>query len=124
LGYGATNVFWRQIRNFIIDMTSVSPTAQVFALHWPTAQATSVQNVVFKMSDAPGTQHQGILSEGGSGGFMTDLTFYGGLNGLNIDNQYVQAQHIPIIELTVASQAIRHAESHFLQRSQRDQPRF
>jgi glucan 1,3-beta-glucosidase len=87
-------VFWRQIRNFVIDMTEVSSTALVYALHWPTAQATSVQNVVFKMSDAPGTQHQGIFSEGGSGGFMTDLTFYGGLNGLSIDNQYVQAQYI------------------------------
>ena len=68
-------------------MTAVGSTQSVFALHWPTAQATSVQNVVFKMSDAAGTQHQGIFSESGSGGFMTDLTFYGGLNGLTIDNQ-------------------------------------
>jgi hypothetical protein len=77
-------------------MTNVPSDQSVFALHWPTAQATSIQNVVFKMSDAPGTKHQGILSEGGSGGFMTDLTFYGGLNGLNIDNQYVQAYCIRI----------------------------
>ena len=29
------------------------------------AQATSLQNVVFKMSDAPGTQHQGLYIESG-----------------------------------------------------------
>lgn len=29
------------------------------------AQATSLQNVVFKMSDAPGTQHQGLFIESG-----------------------------------------------------------
>lgn len=30
-----------------------------------TAQATSLQNVIFKMSDAPGTQHQGLFIESG-----------------------------------------------------------
>lgn len=39
------------------------------------------------MSSAPGTQHQGIFIESGSGGFMTDLTFDGGLNGAAFGNQ-------------------------------------
>ena len=46
-----------------------------------------MQNIVFKMSSASGTQHQGVFIEGGSGGFMNDLTFYGGLNGVVFGNQ-------------------------------------
>ncbi|KAI6841775.1 glycoside hydrolase family 55 protein [Hortaea werneckii] len=87
LGFGSTNVFWRQIRNFIIDLTLVPHTSAITGIHWPTAQATSIQNVQFKMSSAPGTQHQGIFIESGSGGFMTDLTFDGGLNGAAFGNQ-------------------------------------
>lgn len=78
LGFGSTNIFWRQIRNFIIDMTSVSASSALVGIHWPTAQATSLQNIVFMMSEAPGTQHEGVYIESGSGGFMTDLVFYGG----------------------------------------------
>lgn len=49
LGYGATNVFWRHIRNFVIDMTLIPQTSAVNGIHWPTAQATSIQNVVFEV---------------------------------------------------------------------------
>jgi glucan 1,3-beta-glucosidase len=87
LGYGATNVFWRQIRNFVIDMTDISPSLLVAGIHWPTAQATSLQNILFKMSTASGVQHEGIFIEQGSGGFVTDLTFYGGLHGMTVGNQ-------------------------------------
>lgn len=65
LGYGATNVFWRQIRNFVLDMTLIPTSSSATAIHWPTAQATSLQNIVFLMSDAPGTQHQGVFIEEG-----------------------------------------------------------
>lgn len=65
LDYGATNVFWRQIRNFIIDTTLVAPSSAVTGIHWPTAQATSLQNIVFLLSQATGTQHQGIFIESG-----------------------------------------------------------
>ncbi|KAK0956570.1 hypothetical protein LTR91_019084 [Friedmanniomyces endolithicus] len=87
LGFGATNVFWRQIRNFIIDMTLVPGGSSVTGIHWPTAQATSLQNVVFQMNSGTGTQHQGIFIESGSGGFMNDLIFNGGLNGAVFGNQ-------------------------------------
>jgi glucan 1,3-beta-glucosidase len=89
LAYGATNVFWRQIRNFIIDLTAVPSSILVAGIHWPTAQATSLQNIVFKMSSVSGTQHEGVFCESGSGGFITDLTFYGGLHGVVFANQYV-----------------------------------
>jgi glucan 1,3-beta-glucosidase len=39
------------------------------------------------MSAKNGTQHQGLFVEEGSGGFMTDLVFNGGLRGLNVGNQ-------------------------------------
>lgn len=65
LGFGATNVFFRQVRNLILDMTRVPYSTAVTGIHWPTAQATSLQNMVFLMSDAPGTQHQGFFCEGG-----------------------------------------------------------
>ncbi|TKX24381.1 hypothetical protein C1H76_3487 [Elsinoe australis] len=87
LVFGATNVFWRLVRNMVIDMTDINATQPATGIHWPTGQATSLQNLVFRMSDAPGTQHQGIFIESGSGGFMNDLTFYGGLNGAAFGNQ-------------------------------------
>lgn len=49
-GYGSTNIFWRQIRNFIIDTTQVAASSSITGIHWPTAQATSVENVIFNVS--------------------------------------------------------------------------
>jgi hypothetical protein len=46
-------------------------------IHWQVGQATSIINVDFIMNASPGTQHQGIFMENGSGGFMSDLTFTG-----------------------------------------------
>jgi glucan 1,3-beta-glucosidase len=102
LGYGSTNIFWRQIRNFVIDMTSVSPSVLVAGIHWPTAQATSLQNIVFKMSSASGTQHEGIFIESGSGGFVTDLTFFGGLNGATFGNQQFTMRNLTFNGAVVA----------------------
>ena len=58
-------------------------------IHWPTAQATSLQNIVFLMSDSPTTGHEGVFLESGSGGFVTDLVFYGGQYGIEMANQCV-----------------------------------
>lgn len=89
LGYGATNVFWRQMRNFIIDMTLLPSTREIAGLHWPTAQATSLQNIEFKMAVAESTTvgQEGLFVESGSGGFMTDLVFSGGFHGAVFSNQ-------------------------------------
>lgn len=65
LGFLATNLFYRQVKNLIIDLTGVPATSSVTGIHWPTAQATSLQNIVFKMSTATGTQHQGLFIESG-----------------------------------------------------------
>lgn len=63
--YGPTNIFWRQIRNFVIDMRGVPATSAMTGVHWPTAQATSIQNVVFRMPTDAGVVHQGIFIEDG-----------------------------------------------------------
>lgn len=77
-GFGATNTFFRQIRNLIIDTTAVPPEVAVTGIFWPTAQATRLQNLVFKLSEAAGTQHQGVFISEGSGGMINDLVAYGG----------------------------------------------
>lgn len=64
-GWGSTNVFYRQIKNFVLDMTSIPASSAATGIHWPTAQATSIQNVVIYMSQSAGTQHQGVFIETG-----------------------------------------------------------
>jgi glucan 1,3-beta-glucosidase len=95
-GFLNTNIFWRQVRNFVFDLTSVPATTNIRAIHWPTAQATSIQNVVFKLSAASGTQHEGLFVENGSGGFMTDLTFYGGMIAADLGNQQFTVRNFVI----------------------------
>nr|POE69104.1 glucan 1,3-beta-glucosidase [Quercus suber] len=87
LSFGSTNVFWRQIRNLVIDMTLIPASTPTTGIHWPTGQATSLQNIVFEMSKESSTQHQGLFIESGSGGFVNDLVFHGGLTGAALGNQ-------------------------------------
>jgi len=54
------------------------------------------------MSDAPGTQHQGVFLEGGSAGFMSDLVFVGGLYGMNVGNQQYTMRNISISNAVTA----------------------
>lgn len=64
-GWISTNVFFRQIRNLKLDLTNIPASSAATGIHWPTGQATSIQNVEILMSSAPGTQHQGIFIENG-----------------------------------------------------------
>ncbi|KAF7359324.1 hypothetical protein MSAN_01274800 [Mycena sanguinolenta] len=83
-------------RNLIIDTTLVPPTAYGTGIHWQVAQATSLMNIEFRMSDAPNTAHQGIFMENGSGGFMGDLVFNGGKFGMWVGNQQFTVRNITI----------------------------
>lgn len=65
LNWVSTNVFCRQIRNFVFDLTNIPGSTSATGLHWPTAQATSLQNVVFQMSSEAGTKHVGLFCESG-----------------------------------------------------------
>lgn len=70
LNWGSTNVFLRQVRNFVFDLTGVPASNNVAGIHWPTSQATSLQNLVFNLT--PNSQHVGIFSESGK---FTILSF-------------------------------------------------
>ena len=79
--YTNQNNFYRQIRNFVIDMTSMPATAGA-GIHFQVAQATSLQNIRFEMvKGGTDNKQQGIFQDNGSGGFVADLTFNGGNYG-------------------------------------------
>lgn len=61
LNWVSTNVFYRQVRNLIIDTTNVAATTACTGIHWPTSQATSFQNVVFNMPTTSGVVHVGLF---------------------------------------------------------------
>ncbi|KAL8291948.1 hypothetical protein RQP46_002206 [Phenoliferia psychrophenolica] len=90
------NNFFRSVRNFIIDTTSVPVATQAIGVHWQVAQATSLQDITVKMSAANGTKHIGIYMENGSGGFMSDITTTGGINGLQLGNQQFTFRSISV----------------------------
>ncbi|KAK0284563.1 hypothetical protein LTR35_005473 [Friedmanniomyces endolithicus] len=66
------NNFFRQVRNFVIDITGISGNTGA-GIHWQVAQATSLQNIVFNMKKGTDSEQQGIFMDNGSGGFMGDL---------------------------------------------------
>ena len=89
-GQPSTNNFYIGIRNIVIDTTSVSPGQEIYGLNWAVSQATNLINVHFLMPVQ--SEHVGIEMDvgetgGGSGLFMGDLTFTGGLVGILFSNQ-------------------------------------
>lgn len=100
LKYTSTNVFFRQLRNIRFDTTEVP--GAVTAVHWPSAQATSIQNCVFVMSPDPGRQHTGIFMEEGSGGLLNDLVFYGGTYGCQLGNQQYTMRNLTFFNSNTA----------------------
>ncbi|MCJ1274617.1 hypothetical protein MMC21_002414 [Puttea exsequens] len=92
--YTNQNNFFRQIRNFIIDISAMPPTAGA-CIHWQVAQATSLQNIVFSMAKSdPSNKQQGIFMDNGSGGWMTDLIFNGGNYGMFLGNQQFTTRNL------------------------------
>lgn len=64
-GWTSTNVFFRQVRNFVLDLTDIPPNKGATGIHWPTGQASSLYNIKIVMSSASGSQHQGLFIENG-----------------------------------------------------------
>lgn len=89
------NNFYRQIRNFVIDLTAMPPSAGA-GIHWQVAQATSIQNVVFNMVQGGGSNNKqsGIFMDNGSGGFMADLVFNGGNYGAFLGSQQFTSRNL------------------------------
>lgn len=80
----------------------IAASKDIIGVHWPTGQATSLQNIIFNLNNNNGTQHQGVLIESGSGGFLNDLVFNGGLNGLNVGNQQFTMRNLTFNNNVVA----------------------
>ena len=93
--YTNQNNFYRQVRNFIIDLTAMPQSAGA-GIHWQVAQATSLQNIVFNMIQGGGTanKQQGIFMDNGSGGWMSDLVFNGGNYGAFFGNQQFTTRNL------------------------------
>jgi hypothetical protein len=93
--YINTDNFFRQIRNMVIDVTAVPATTPINCLHWQVAQATSLQNVRFEM--IKGTSKQtGIFMDNGSGGYMGDMVFNGGMQAMFLGNQQFTVRNVTI----------------------------
>ncbi|CAK7231571.1 hypothetical protein SEUCBS140593_007970 [Sporothrix eucalyptigena] len=95
--YIDTASFYRQIRNFRIDIRQASQSAQICGIHYQVAQATSLEFIEListSIKDNAKTTQQGIFAENGSGGQMADITFTGGLIGLFGGNQQFTAQRL------------------------------
>lgn len=97
------NNFFRQIRNFNIDLTGLDQSKGA-GIHWQVAQATSLQNIHFNMvqgGDAA-NQQKGIFMDNGSGGFMSDLSFTGGGIGMFIGNQQFTTRNLTFSKCNTA----------------------
>ncbi|KAF2416329.1 family 55 glycoside hydrolase [Tothia fuscella] len=92
--YANQNNFFRQVRNFVLDITAL-PLAVGACVHWQIAQATSLQNLVMNMRvGGTGNKQQGIFMDNGSGGFMRDLIFNGGDVGFFLGNQQLTSTNL------------------------------
>ncbi|KAK6542365.1 hypothetical protein TWF694_006323 [Orbilia ellipsospora] len=105
--------FYRQIRNIIFNITALPPVVSdgvsnwvPTALHWQVAQATSLYNLHFIMSTAPGNNQVGIFMENGSGGFISDLTFFGGQFGMRCGAQQFTVRDLHFTSCITAIQMI------------------
>ena len=93
--YTNQNNFFRQVRNFVIDMTAMPQSAGA-GIHWQVAQATSLQNMRFEMVKGGGdaNKQQGIFMDNGSGGWLSDLVFNGGNYGAFLGNQQFTSRNL------------------------------
>ncbi|KAG8900468.1 hypothetical protein FRC00_012760 [Tulasnella sp. 408] len=94
--WGNTNNFFKSIRHFKIDITRMPTNIAATGIHWQVAQATTLVDIEFFMNQGSNTAHQGIWMENGSGGFMSDLTFWGGKFGIWVGNQQFTVKNIKI----------------------------
>ncbi|KAF6804015.1 glucan 1,3-beta-glucosidase [Colletotrichum musicola] len=82
--YVNQNQFFRQVRNFVLDMRDMPKDTRIqddlpiapTGIHWQVSQATSLQNITFKMPRDSDATHVGIVTENGSGGFVSGSQQY------------------------------------------------
>ncbi|KAJ5201484.1 uncharacterized protein N7498_006147 [Penicillium cinerascens] len=108
--------FYRQIRNFVFDMTAMNWTNtdsnQTYVpagIHWQVGQATSITNCDFEMSVSTASQSAtavGIFMENGSGGMVSDLKFTGGNIGFLAGSQQFTAINLRFTSCLTAIKSI------------------
>ncbi|KAF1351319.1 putative exo-beta-1,3-glucanase [Delphinella strobiligena] len=92
--HDSTINFYLAIKNLVVDSTAVDPATTLTLLDWSVSQATQLTNIVFQMPNYS-IGHTGIaMPEGGSGTMMGDLTFNGGVIGLNMNNQQYEGKSL------------------------------
>jgi len=96
-GQPSLNNFYIGVRNLNLDTTAAPLSNTIFALNWAVSQATNLINVNFVLR--PQSKHVGIEMDGGSNGggsgmFMGDLTFSGGLIGILFNNQQYAIRNV------------------------------
>ncbi|SLM34703.1 exo-beta-- [Lasallia pustulata] len=82
----AINNFYIAIKNLNFDSTNINKATTFTILDWSVAQGTQLSNCVFNMPSSS-TGHTGVAQLSGgdeSGTIMSDLTFYGGVAGINL----------------------------------------
>lgn len=84
------NNFYRQVRNFVIDMTDTPNDSR--AIHWQVSQATSLQNIVFNLVE--GSQQTAVWMDNGSSTFFGDLIINGGGTGMFCGNQQYTIRNV------------------------------
>ena len=90
--HDSTTNFYIGIKNIQLDSTNLSSSTKFTILDWSVSQATQLTNIVFNMPNYS-TGHTGIaMPEGGSGCSMGDLTFNGGVVGLNMGSQQYEVK--------------------------------
>lgn len=101
--YTNQNNFYRQIRNFVIDLRGL-PMSTGTGIHWQVAQAASLQNIVFQMVQGGGSNNkqQGIFMDNGSSSFSSDLTFNGGNYGAFLGNQQFMMRNMTFNNVNTA----------------------
>lgn len=85
--YINTANFYRQIRNFKLDLSGTRDVDGLTAIHYQIAQATSLQFI--EITARP--SQTAIFSENGSGGVISDITIKGGKYGFYGGNQQFTA---------------------------------
>lgn len=96
-GQPALNNFFIGIRNVQLDTTLAPVNNTIFALNWAVSQATNLINVDFNLrpqSNHIGLEMDGGSQGGGSGTFMGDLSFQGGLIGILFNNQQYAIRNV------------------------------
>ncbi|KAF2420739.1 pectin lyase-like protein [Tothia fuscella] len=96
------NNFYRQIRNFKLDMSDMPSYVEGGAvdnwpvgIHWQVSQACTLQNIQITMpliGQKPDVRHRGIFMENGSGG--NEVSFVGGRVGFVAGNQQYTARKL------------------------------